>query len=369
MHPRARGAFQFFGQGGQGRAVLLAALASLGALGLTASPAVACGGLVSPNGSAEMGGFSALISFDGAKEDLIAGVLYQNAHSDGFGWLMPLPSAPQITPGDPSGLTAAQAITEPPHPSALHVGGAGAPGSSQGVTELGRTTVQGLEFVTLAAGDTAALATWMTTHGFVFHDRQQTSVQGYLDRHWVVVVARAAPGTAPANGVIWVRMQFTSANLTYPMAIAGANHPGTLSTTVFVVTPYRPQSQGLAQEVQRPDDNGYFASPGSRLELRYSAQLQGADATRLSASVSVPQSPWLTRYDSLWNDTDLATDLVLTRSPDQSPIDYAALQNKLDRDQATTRLIIAALIIGFIVVVAGAIAAGVVLLVVLPRRR
>ena len=349
---------------------MLSGLLALAAVGLATSPALACGGLVSPNGSADMSGFAAMISYDGTTEDALVGVLYQNSPATDFGWLLPLPSQPAITDGDPSGIVRAEEITRPPEPPDMGIGGGGAraPGSTSGVTELGRTTVHGLEFVTLAAGDTAALAQWMNTHGFTFHDRQAATIQTYLDRHWVVVVARATPDKAPASGVIWVRMQFTSADLTYPMAIAGASHPGSLKTTLFIITPYRPQSKGLTQEVQRPADDGTFEQAGSRLELRYSAPLTSADAALLSPSVPIPNGAWLTRYDSTWTEASLTSDLVLVRSTDQSTVDYSALEQKYAQQRLTPLLIIGGIAIALILLLVVGVVA-VILVVVRSRQR
>lgn len=336
---------------------LTALTAALAAAVWTISPALACGMMVSRDGLTELGGFAALISFDGRTEDTVAAIRYSGPDTS-FGWVVPLPAKPEITKADPAGLYAADGITTPPHPERGAFGfGAAAPPPAGTVQELGRTSVAGLEFVTLAAHDRAALARWLRSHGFVLRGSESPALQTYLNRGWVIVAARAQPGVTPKAGAIWVRFRFPTRQATYPLALAAAPHAGTLATTFFLVTPYRPSAAGLPETVVRPDSAGFFPATGDRLDLRYSAPLSAADAAEVGRSVTVPKGAWLTRWDSRWDLRTLRQDLVVTRSPVQQKVDYSALaavvRAERSRELVSTLLLVAGgllVLIGFIAI-------------------
>lgn len=291
----------------------------IAALLLAASPhpALACGGLVSQRGDAEIASFVTMLAFDGTTEDVVTTVRY-GAVTEDFGWLLPLPAPPTIERANLGGIAAAERISKPP--PFLYGGLEGsAPGAVQ---ELSRRVVGDLEFVVLRASGSDALSAWMQANGFALHDAQSTALESYLSRGWVVVAARLARRVAATADSLSVRLRFPTATLTYPLAMAGAPHDGTLRTTFYIVTPWRPHAVGLDEAVVRPSETE-FLSPGARLELRYSAPLSAQDAADVASSVAVPSGAWLTRYDSEWVLRDLTRDLVLERSRDQSPVDFS----------------------------------------------
>jgi hypothetical protein len=292
-----------------------------------ASPALACGIVVSRNGLVETDGFTAMIAYDGTTEDIAVRITYGNVTED-FGWVMPVPSVPTLSPADLSGFVTAARITTPPPPRARDgiplVGGVGAapPGSVQ---ELSRSVIGDLEFVVLRASGSAALSEWMRANGFSFHFGQAEALQRYLDRGWVVLAARLAQQAATGRNAASVRVSFPSPLLIYPLGAATATHPGSLRTTFFTVTPWRPTADGLVQSVVRPLADRSFTTPGARLDLRYSAPLAPSDAASLTRTVPVPVNAWLTRYDSTWDLTTIDRDLTLVRSADQSVVDFSGL--------------------------------------------
>jgi len=334
-------------------------LAAFIAASWAAAPATAwaCGAMVSSNGQAEMSGFVSLVSADGAGEDMVTTIGYGGQTTD-FGWLMPLPAPPQITQADTSGVDAAALITEPPHYSRLNflplpiLGGArsGAPSA----VDLGRTVLAGVEFVTLRASGTDALSAWMAANGFAYHDQQSQALGSYLQRGWVVVAARLTREVAATGRSISIRLRFPSATLVYPLVVASNSHPdATVRTTFYVVTPWRPIAEGLPTQIVRPDDQGNFGLSGDLLEMRYSAPLSSSDGAAIGASVAVPSGPWLTLYESTWRSHDLNADLVLTRSPDQSRVDFTALLARQQAAQQFDGLISAGFVGGFLLFLSG----------------
>jgi hypothetical protein len=241
---------------------------------------------------------------------------------------MPVPALPTITAADQSGFTAAARITTPPPAPRGDEGfgfGVGAAPPGAGVQELSRSVIGDLEFVVLRASGSAALSDWMATNGFAFHYGQDGSIQRYLDRGWLVIAARLAQQVASRRNTASVRVSFATPSLVYPLAAAAATHGGSLRTTFYVITPWRPSAQGLSEAVVRPLADRSFPIPGARLDLRYSAPIATADAGSLSRTVPVPSGAWLTRYDSTWDLLTIDRDLTLVRSDDQSVVDFSAL--------------------------------------------
>ena len=334
------------------------------------APALACGGLVSASGGAELNNFQALISHDGATEDVVVAVDYAGARSTGgLAWLLPLPAAPRIGAGELGTLTSVRDWTTPPRRPSFGFSGAAAPRGG-GVQELGRTQVGDLEFVTLGSTSAAEVGAWMAAHGFTFRDRQAPAVQGYLDKHWVIVAARVQSDHPPTAGRIAVRFTFPSSSPVYPLAIAGADHTGAVQMTLYVLTPYRPRAGGYAEAVLRPDSDGNLpAPPAGGVGLVYSAPLTGNERSTLESGIVVPAGAWLSRYEGRLASTAMTSDLTLSRSQAQSKIDYQGLTDSYNRETLVAVLLLVLLVVAAIAVPLGVIAGGVALAVVLVRRR
>jgi len=362
------------------RRTLLATLL-FAAVALAPHAAVACGGMVSSTGSAELSGFSALLSYDGATEHLVVSIGYLSGGDDqgkGLAWLMPLPAVPKVTKSETAGFDSALAATDPPIrgdfvpgiiPSVCGCGG-GNRAVGGGPPVLGRTQVGPFEFVTLGGSSASDVATWMRDHGFVFVDRQQSTVQSYLNKGWVIEAARLSPDVPAEGSLTPIRLAFPTDEIVYPLAIAGADHPGPpVDMALFVVTPFRPTSATYPEKVVRPDGDGDFDTPGDRLELRYSAPLEPGTARAIGASLPVPVGTWLTRYQAKWSLATLSNDLVLQRSPSQSPVDYRSLLADYAHDRRWARVgqllfgfsfptFLVLLISGLVVLVVGASGGG-----------
>lgn len=335
-----------------------------------AAPAFGCGALVSGDGQAELDRFQALLAHDGQTEQLVVSISYDTYEDDGgdtydkdargksgsFAWLMPFPTAPEVSEGERAGLDAAFALTEAPDkrdhvPSIIpFVCGCGADEDETaiGVEELGRSVVENLEFVTLGGTDADEIAGWMDENGFTFHDRQAPVLQSYLDRDWVVVAARVLPGEAEAQGrLVPVRFEFDTPEPVYPLAIAGSDHEEEeLRMSILTVTPYRPAAEGVTAEATQPDDDGYYPEPEG-MEMRYSAPLDAEDAERISASADVEEGQWLTRFEGSLDAQTLDEDLTLARAQTQDVFGYEYLLDgwRTDRYLAYGGQVLVALLI------------------------
>ncbi|HEX4215398.1 MAG TPA: DUF2330 domain-containing protein [Candidatus Dormibacteraeota bacterium] len=358
------------------------------AVSLSASAVAACGAMVSPTGANDrVQGFDAMISFDGSREQVLTQVAYNTPEgqrpASSFGWLMPLPAAPEVARGDIDQLDIALAITTPPDPSAYQFqpfpgseNGAGAPATG-GVEVIGSATVGPLQFVTLQAGDAAALGRWLVENGYAWKPGQQPAIQRYLDQGWVIEAARAVPDdTGASTGAVGpIRFTFPSTRLVYPMALLSASpQPELVSVRLLLLTPYRPVSTSYAQADARFDGAGYYQPSPDQLDLLYSAPL-GAGGRRAvtthdaAGRIMVPSHPWLTRYEATWRSSRMTKDLSFARSAKQDPITYAPLINRLQAGENAQQARFFGLLLGLPLVVLLAIAGGAVWLLMRRRRR
>src|SRR5437660_8656677 len=79
--------------GGHMRRTLSVAVASLLSVGLFAGPALACGALISPNGTVQLGRTTTLAAYHNGVEHYVTEFSYQGGGAK-FGSIVPLPAAP-----------------------------------------------------------------------------------------------------------------------------------------------------------------------------------------------------------------------------------------------------------------------------------
>jgi hypothetical protein len=300
---------------------------------LTPSAALACGVLLSGDGRAELREFQALLSFDGQMQHLLVAIGYEDPDpGEGLAWVMPFPSAPEVGYGSDAGLEAAFEITAPPlrseHvPSVIPLlcacGSSEDTTAGSGVSLLDRTQVGDLELSTLQATDVDDVAEWMDDNGYEFHDRQSASIQSYLDRDWVLVAARVAPGVEASSASLTpVLFSFATDEASYPLAMASSDHAEEpLRMSLLTVTPERPEVEGYDTATVEPDDEGYFPQPEG-LELRYSAELSAGEAEDVSDSVPADRGQWLSRFEASLDPASLSGDLILAAADSQQPLQY-----------------------------------------------
>lgn len=321
---------------------------------LLPAPALACGALASPDGRAELDGWGAVLVFDGQSERLITTIAY---HSDtDFVWLMALPAKPDIAVDDTHAFTVANYLTVPPRRTHPHVGiGAAPPGAD--AQELSRQQVGSLDFLTLQGTTAEAVGKYLDAQGFHLHGLQQSQVQAYLDRHWVLTAAKAHPGSLTAGGLQPISFTFASQQAVYPMGLLKAPDTGDIPARLYLITPWRPHAVGGERAIS-PDENGAFALGRDQLDFEYADRFHHPDyanETALINALGVPRSSWLTRYEARWSAAANPADLTFEVAPQQVVANYDALQAKYDREfnQESVPLIAA------VVVLIGAVLLGI----------
>jgi hypothetical protein len=297
------------------------------------SAALACGILVSPEGNAEMNASRAFLSFDGRFERLVVRIDYLGAgQGEEFAWLMPFPERPEVKAAEQDDLTLAAAFnaTEPPLRSEDVPGviplvcacGAGGTDTSGGVL-LDTQVVGDLEFATLG-GSLDEVSGYLDDHGFIFHDRQKPLLADYLQRGWVIVAARALPGSKTSGSLEAVTFSFQTDKPEYPLALAGADHGGQpVRLSLVTFTPWKPTTADFDMKVVRPNNDGEFHDPEG-VELRYAAK----HPSFAGDGGSIEGGPWLSRIEVGVDPVALDSDLFLQPAADEDPVDFTFLHDK-----------------------------------------
>ena len=182
------------------RRLLLSAGVVVVALGSTAAPAFACGGLVAPNGAVRLAQTSTLAAYHDGIEHYVTSFVYQGARGT-FGSIIPLPGVP--TDVRRAGSWTLQRLEQETHPVPEVDGG----GSEKACASLAaapaqvllQTTVDALDITVLSGGGSAVLD-WVKAHGFAVSADASAMFDFYARRSPVFLAARFDASAAQARG-------------------------------------------------------------------------------------------------------------------------------------------------------------------------
>ncbi len=143
---------------------LVPALMALGLIMFTSSPALACGGLVAPDGQVRLARATTLIAWHDGVEHYMTSFEYQGDEKN-VGWIVPLPANPDaIQEGGAWTLQRLEREANPIPPGAFAA--ASAEHAAAGVTVLQQTTVEALN-IEVIEGSGPAIIQWAHANGFV----------------------------------------------------------------------------------------------------------------------------------------------------------------------------------------------------------
>ena len=310
------------------------------ALAAPGTAALACGMTVSADGATDLQGMSALLSFDGTHEDLAVVVSYA-APTGAFAWLMPLPATPQISPTSIQGLSNGFRITTPPLESAYTLqpnapyGVAGSPGGGQRARahqDRQRRVRHSRRDRRRRGGDLDDSSRFPA-----YHDTQPRRSRA-TSPGWSRLTQRRRSRRHTARSR-------SASPSPHPSRSSRSPSRGPLTRGRFRCTSWSQLPTGRCPpptpRPRVPASNGTEPAPQSRLELRYTSTLSGAERLQLANTMAVPAGYWLTRYDATWQVSDLTRDLVLNRADDQSKVNfdklYTRFQAERDRKDRTDR--------------------------------
>ncbi len=248
-----------------------------------AAPAWACGcgAYIPSQKGASVVDERALIAWDGSREDILMS-LRVTGSSDSAAWVMPVPSAAQVSLGEAEAFTELDRLTAPrisyrdswwPTFDWLAAGGpsegamAGPPPGA-GVNVLGRQRIGPFDVTRLAAQDPTALAKWLTDNGFPQPDGIDANLAPYVADQWEIVAVKLAPaadGESLTGDLQPLRLLFASNRVIYPMRLSrSARTPQTVDLYVLADHRMDPTSLPVA---------------GNTPTLEFAGRIEGTDVS------------------------------------------------------------------------------------------
>jgi len=295
-----------------GRLGLGLSTAALG-LFLAAGPALACGGLIGPNGAVNLLRTTTFAGYhDGVERYVTA---FQFAGGGGaFGSITPLPGIPtSVEKGGDWTLQRLVRETDPVRLFALDAA-ASAPAAS-GAQELMTVKIDALD-ITVLKGGAADIGQWATAHGFRLPPDAPQVLDFYAERSPIFLAAvfdadaAAQRGQAVGDGTP-VHITIPTDNPWVPLRILALGKTATerVDASVYLLTDQRPALLPV------PND-----ANGLRLDHFAPATSSLLDDLRSDRSMGwVPTSAWLTKVGIDASAPDLTFDLAIDASGANAP--------------------------------------------------
>ncbi|MCV7298884.1 DUF2330 domain-containing protein [Mycobacterium barrassiae] len=326
-----------------------------------ASPAWACGcgAYVPDNPGSTIADERALIAWDGTTEDILMSLSVMGS-SDRAAWVMPVPSAADVTLGDTAVFEELGKLTAPrieyrdswwpTLPWLVWAGAepetAGAPGGA--VNVLGRQRLGPFDVTRLAANDPTALANWLRDNGFPHPDGLDENLAPYVEDGWEIIAVQLIPAEADGSlsGPLQpLRMSFASDTVVYPMRLSRS---ATVSQYIdlYVLADHRMDPTAVPVAADKPT-------------LEFAGRLEPGDSPALADYVG--DGAFLTRWkNTILDPSAIEGDYVFEQAASDTPFQQVIYRTR-DRGEVTARILLAAL-------ASAGIVAIVVLLRLLPKK-
>jgi len=177
---------------------ILAAAAALGtALVLQVTPALACGGLVAPDGDVRLDKATTFVTWHAGVEHYVTSFAFQGAVAD-VGWIVPLPAVPtSIQPAGKWTLQRLEREVNPVRLELLDAAGAAAPRAASIVVE--QVQVEALD-VTVLKGSGQAVVDWCIHNGFLLPPETKAHLLTYAVGSPVFMAAKYDTVAAQQRG-------------------------------------------------------------------------------------------------------------------------------------------------------------------------
>jgi Uncharacterized protein conserved in bacteria (DUF2330) len=147
--------------------------------------ALACGGLIAPDGDVRLARASTLIAWHGGIEHYLTSFSYQGAEKD-VGWIVPLPAVPEKI--EAGGAWTLQRLSRESHPVPFNllVGADADPSSAQ---VLQQVQVEALN-VTVIRGSGAEIVDWASQNGFFLNEDTRAHLLAYAKGSPIFMAAK-----------------------------------------------------------------------------------------------------------------------------------------------------------------------------------
>ncbi|MEA2580639.1 MAG: hypothetical protein QOE83_1531 [Actinomycetota bacterium] len=308
----------------------------------SAGGALACGGLIAPNGTISLTRTTTLAAYHDGIEHYITSFTYAGDAAGDVGSIVPLPGVPtDVIKGGDWTLQRLELEVHPPAPFA----GAAVAASTAGAEVILRTTVDSLD-ITVLKGGAIDVGTWARDHGFFLPPDAPAVLDFYAQRSPIFMAVKFNAERAAAQGVNQgegtpVDVVIPTPHPWVPLRILtlGQDPDALVQADVFLLTDRRPSmlpqtiapSRGTGQEglIQR------VSEPASASLLN--------DLRRDDRMSWVPREMWLTFIDVNARAADVTHDLSIDASgygrPDPIAAGYAAPE-RLASTSATPSIIV-----------------------------
>jgi uncharacterized protein DUF2330 len=239
---------------------------------IPAGSALACGGLVTPNGTVSLLRTTTLAAYHEGVEHYVTSFEFAGADATEVGSIVPLPGVPTevIKGGD---WTLQRLILETqPQPAEGAVALAAAD-SARGATVLLETQIDALD-ITVLEGGAADVGEWASDHGFFLPPDAPEVLEFYAARSPIFMAVKFDVGRASEQGVQQgqgtpVHVVIPTPNPWVPLRILalGRNQSDLVQADVYLLTDVRPATLPLAERANGDEDqNGLieeFSQPAS----------------------------------------------------------------------------------------------------------
>jgi hypothetical protein len=297
------------------RRLLFLATAPL-ALLLMATPVLACGGLIGPNGAVNLLRTTTFAGYHDGVEHYVTSFEFAGGEGE-FGSIVPLPGVPtDVVRGGDWTLQRLAQETSPPVPQPLFLEAAGA--SRDRAEVLLETKIDALE-ITVLRGGGDEVGAWASDHGFRLPPDAPEVLDFYAERSPIFMAARFDADAARERGQAVgdgtpVHLTIPTDNPWVPLRILalGRTQAETVQADVFLLTDIKP--------AMLPDPDGILGTPGLSLDHAAPASSQLLDDLRSDKGMEwVPDRAWLTKVTIDAAAPELRFDLAIDVSGKGAP--------------------------------------------------
>ncbi|HLH62789.1 MAG TPA: DUF2330 domain-containing protein [Ktedonobacteraceae bacterium] len=173
-------------------AILVSALAFFV---LQSQSALACGGLIAPDGDVRLARASTLVAWHNGIEHYLTSFTYQGSESD-IGWIVPLPAVPMKI--EEGGAWTLQRLAIETHPQpAVPINAVASAGATAQV--LQQVKIEALN-ITVIRGSGQAVVNWATSNGFFLNGDTRDHLLTYAKGSPIFMAAKYDTAAAKARG-------------------------------------------------------------------------------------------------------------------------------------------------------------------------
>ncbi len=296
----------------------LSLVAATAALLITAAPALACGGLIGPNGAVNLLRTTTFAGYHDGIEHYVTSFEFAGG-GGAFGSITPLPGIPtDVVRGGDWTLQRLIRETDPPEAEFFRHTALSAGGADDRAEVILETTIDALD-ITILRGGGDEVGLWAKNHGFRLPPDAPEMLDFYADRSPIFMAAAfdadaaAARGQAIGDGTP-VHLTIPTNNPWVPLRILGLGKSAgeLVEADVYLLTDIQP--------ALLPNAGAFAESDGLILDHSEPASSSMLADLRSDAGMDwVPNRAWLTKVVVASEAGDLDFDLAIDASGDGKP--------------------------------------------------